>query len=395
MSGAAPIKYCVTSCMPVTTRSQTARARARHPPREATTPRKLHKKTPKKRVHRTPKPPRRPRGQASKAAGVSKQCRASLDEVHAFKLPALVKDFPPVLQDKNKRYLYGLTARVSEAVAGELKFQAWKQVEDWESATMPRQHSMTSRIQRGPYDYAASSSTAMTWHVNFADRKLFHYYGGPLFAQDELQVAEHPALASLLEALRRNTGRAPLTSRVKGGQQHARPCLITGVPRVCQVSGLYGNEFAGASREELRAATSVFSAKGVRPSNIIAMEAVPGGKGAYTLGQIGSLLAAAFTAFAAAKVLTPKGASCVIHTGLWGAGAYGNNKQLVTIVQLAAAQLAGVDSLALHGITEADCSELAQGVATFRAMLPQVADAASVVQAIHARRFRWGVSNGT
>lgn len=394
MSGAAPVKYCVTFCMPVATRSQTARARARHPPRKATTPRKLHKKTPKKRVHRTPKPPRRPRRQKSKAAGVTKQCRASLDEVHTFKLPALVKDFPPVLQDKNKRYLFGLTAGVSEAVAGEVKFYAWKQVEDWEAAAMPRRHSMTSRIQQGPFDYAASS-TAMTWHVNFADRKLFHYYGGPLFAQDELQVAEHPALASLLEALLCKTGRAPHTSRVKGGQQHARPCLITGVPRVCQVDGLYGNEFAGASREELRAATSVFGAKGVRSSNIIAMEAVQGGKGAYTLGQIGSLLAAAFTAFAAAKALTRKGASCKIHTGLWGAGAYGNNKQLVTIVQLAAAQLAGVDSLTLHGITAADCSELAQGVATFRAMLPQVADAASVVQALHARRFRWGVSNGT
>ncbi len=39
------------------------------------------------------------------------------------------------------------------------------------------------------------------WWVNFADPHLFVAYGSSLFAQDEIQVAEHPSLGHLREAL--------------------------------------------------------------------------------------------------------------------------------------------------------------------------------------------------
>ena len=41
----------------------------------------------------------------------------------------------------------------------------------------------------------------MDWYLNFAHYDLFCAYGGALFAQDEMQVVEHPALASLRHAL--------------------------------------------------------------------------------------------------------------------------------------------------------------------------------------------------
>jgi hypothetical protein len=41
----------------------------------------------------------------------------------------------------------------------------------------------------------------MEWYLNFAHYNLFCAYGGSLFAQDEMQVAEHPPLCSLREAL--------------------------------------------------------------------------------------------------------------------------------------------------------------------------------------------------
>lgn len=41
----------------------------------------------------------------------------------------------------------------------------------------------------------------MEWWVNFADPILFVAYAGRLFAQDEIQVAEHPALGHLKEKL--------------------------------------------------------------------------------------------------------------------------------------------------------------------------------------------------
>ena len=55
----------------------------------------------------------------------------------------------------------------------------------------------------GYFDYtpALDRADAVEWHVNFADPHLFVAYGSRLFAQDEMQVAEHPALGSLKEAL--------------------------------------------------------------------------------------------------------------------------------------------------------------------------------------------------
>jgi len=37
----------------------------------------------------------------------------------------------------------------------------------------------------------------VVWYINFADSDVFRYYGGTLFAQDESQCLEHPALCSL------------------------------------------------------------------------------------------------------------------------------------------------------------------------------------------------------
>ena len=52
-------------------------------------------------------------------------------------------------------------------------------------------------------DYVRSEllPNAVEWHVNFADPLLFGAYGTAFFAQDEIQVAEHPALAALHEVL--------------------------------------------------------------------------------------------------------------------------------------------------------------------------------------------------
>ena len=72
---------------------------------------------------------------------------------------------------------------------------------------------------------------AAEWHVNFADPALFVAYGSSLFAQDEMQVAEHPALGALAEALRAGA-RVALTEQ--GGK--ATPVLVAGVERRCRVA---------------------------------------------------------------------------------------------------------------------------------------------------------------
>jgi len=58
-------------------------------------------------------------------------------------------------------------------------------------------------VRERVYDYrpATGMAGAVEWHVNFADPRLFTAYGSGLLAQDEMQVAEHPALGALREAL--------------------------------------------------------------------------------------------------------------------------------------------------------------------------------------------------
>ena len=53
------------------------------------------------------------------------------------------------------------------------------------------------------FDYVRSEllPRAVEWHVNFADLILFGAYGTAFFAQDEIQVAGHPSLVALEEAL--------------------------------------------------------------------------------------------------------------------------------------------------------------------------------------------------
>jgi hypothetical protein len=47
----------------------------------------------------------------------------------------------------------------------------------------------------GLFDYGPAEPGIVAWHLNFADPHVFFGYGGALFAQDEIQVAEHPIWA--------------------------------------------------------------------------------------------------------------------------------------------------------------------------------------------------------
>ena len=85
--------------------------------------------------------------------------------------------------------------------------------------------------------------------MNFADKHLFGYWSGSLFAQDEMQVMEHPALGSLQLYLTTNMNRRKgLDALTKDGSDPT-PCLVQNVPRVCAIdtAGIYGNSFATAS----------------------------------------------------------------------------------------------------------------------------------------------------
>jgi len=136
----------------------------------------------------------------------------------------------------------------------------------------------TVAIREDFYDYVPVAAGAVEWHVNFADRHLFGFYGSSLLAQDEMQVTEHPVLASLKEALDAN-GRPGLTI---DGDDRPTPVLVTGAERCCQIAtepnraegrpaGLYGNAFGRAREDVVRRATKRIDPPTI--TNVIAMAA--------------------------------------------------------------------------------------------------------------------------
>lgn len=246
-----------------------------------------------------------------------------------------------------------------------------------------------------PYDYIEGH-----WYVNFADAELFGYYGGTLLAQDELQVLEHPALASIRESLLKtgDQSSAPKTRDNSG----ATPVLVQGVRRRFALKylasendhhvDLYGNNFAQASFDVIKDCVVILSPPTL--SNIVAIEAPKGHSGAYTMGTINLVLGTAYAAFRAIVLESNEKGSIVLHSGFWGCGAYGGNKVIMLILQMLAARLAGLSRLVLHVMQVDEPYQLA--CEYFEALVKE--SEGSVTKFLHlleGKKLTWGLSNGT
>jgi hypothetical protein len=316
----------------------------------------------------------------------------------------LVRDHPPRWHDRNKRLVYDIICPAGSEQKGHISYSRWEAME------LPEMADMSGALRRvierpGFYDYAPLPDlNAVEWHVNFADSHLFVAYSSSLLAQDELQVLEHPALGSVREALEAS-GDAALT--VERGQP--TPVLVAGVERRCHFAteanaeedrpnGLYGNQFARASADAIRQATH-----GLEPptiSNIIAMEAPPGGWGAYDESTIHYILTTAYTGFRAAVLESHRlrqDTPTVVHTGFWGCGAYGGNRTLMALLQVVAFGLAGLDRLVFHTGDSSSGRFLREAERFCREEFgaAQPIGTRELTVRLAALEFKWGQSNGT
>ncbi len=320
--------------------------------------------------------------------------RASLDAA------SLVRDHPPRFKHPNKRLVY---ERVMTAgpPRGTITYSRWAEP-PWPAALPDAEPRVTVREDVFGYEPPAEGVTA--WYLNFAHTLLFVAYGGPLLAQDELQVLEHPALGSIREALAgtADPGLRPVT-REDG---RATPVLLAGVERRCALAtdvdldagrplGLYGNRFAKASADTVLRSLRVLAPP--TRSNILAMEAPPGGAGPYTRGDIERALLTAYAGFAAARAesqaMSPA-STVAVHTGHWGTGAYGGDRVLMAAVQLLAARMAGVDELVFHTVSPEGTPPVREALGHVAALGQSGRDVPSIVDALDAMGFAWGSGDG-
>jgi hypothetical protein len=321
-----------------------------------------------------------------------------------FDAAELLRDHPPQFRHPHKASLFEIAYPPGSTPAGEIEVTRWAQHVD-EPINLPRQ--LAADVRPDFYDYApvVDDPAAVEWHVNFADPRLFVAYGSRLLAQDEMQVAEHPLLGSVREALL-TKGLTAKTNDETG----ATPVLVMNVERRMMIAtepdvaagrpmGLYGNRFADAPIDVVRRAC-----RWIDPptySNIIAMAAPSGGSGDYTERQIASIFATAYTAFVAAVRESTRAhgpaARTVVHSGFWGCGAFGGNRRLMIALQALAARASGVAQLVLHAGDRAGVDEALTGLdvadtLASRCGTPCKLD--TIVGRAVILGYRWGVSDG-
>jgi hypothetical protein len=190
----------------------------------------------------------------------------------------LMADHSPELEDANKKLVFDIAHPHGSRLSGNIGFTRWEAME------LPSNFGLSEVLETTEgradiYDYqpVSDSHHATEWHVNFADPELFFGYGTGLFAQAEMQVAEHTVLGSLREYLK---ARGYPSATVE--DRNPTPILVSGASRSCQTRkevnvqlnrphGLYGNQFSFASEETVRLATDKIEPP--TKSNIISMAA--------------------------------------------------------------------------------------------------------------------------
>lgn len=316
----------------------------------------------------------------------------------------LLERNPPVLRDPNKRIVFEIARPMEGAGTAPIEFSRWPPMRRPVRPASDRTLMISTAPGFFDYEPASDAEDAVEWHLNFADSDLFFGYGSGLFAQDEMQVAEHPALGSLREMLIARGDRCSTTERGE-----PTPVLVTGAPRRCRVAtdrnveegrpcGLYGNAFSAASPAAVERATTRIDPPTI--TNLIAIAAPAHGSGPYRASEIRHVLDTAFSGFRAAVIESrgtlARSGPIVVHTGFWGCGAFGGDRILMTLLQILAAALAEVDRIVFHtGDPSGDAPFSEAKRAYDRLRSDGAANAADDwIRRIEALGFRWGRSDG-
>ena len=312
----------------------------------------------------------------------------------------ITASFRPRFHHPNKELLYELAYSLDPQASGEVTCSRWLPRE------LPQELQSDSRSpnvssKHGYFNYEKCLDPSLVdWYLNFANGDVFSAWATSLFAQDEMQVAEHPVLAAIRAASTREgfsmfcvQDDKPMPILFAGVERHLR---IDTAPKKGLPSGLYGNALRRATPEQVQTAATVISPP--TKSNILAIEAPAYGEGFYVASQIHDILVTAYSGYAAAKDFScemPGIENIRINTGFWGCGAYGGNRVLMTILQIYASEMAGVKELRFFVGDEIGKTAFDEGLHTYQSLrdsaskIPQ-----KFIQIVEEMKFSWGESDG-
>lgn len=247
------------------------------------------------------------------------------------------------------------------------------------------------------------------YYVNFSDEHLFAFGLGDLFAQDEIQNAEHGFVPSMI---RKALEMIQVTNSKYRPVTKGTPFTVRNLDAICNMdtTKIYGWNLIDASEKDVREAVAKdrFNkgcsgpvAKFQNPypvTNLICMLAPTSGYDGkpYQRDELINILRTAYTAFRAAVLESEiLGADCCIHTGNWGTGAFGNNPELIAILQMLAANLAGVKQLYYHTFDKEKHASFLLGETFFNKTFLGVVSTSDFIEKIHAKKYTWCRGDGT
>ncbi|HSW72130.1 MAG TPA: hypothetical protein VLG44_01815 [Chlamydiales bacterium] len=250
----------------------------------------------------------------------------------------------PIFTDDNKKrlqtHLTGGTCRPR----GPMCFYKMR-IDKKKAANLKLQKKVEVNFIKGPMSHRPSVlGKFKVWVSNFADKNLFFGAMGGLFAQDEIQTAEHPGMQNLRRTI---VDLGEIDSKPVCILQDDEVAVVEDVERRARFNsfkGIYGQDFQFAEWPLIEGqCTKITTTK----SNIIAFRAPDMGsskKGLlYTREDLSRFLYRALAASLAIKANTPPKEKAIWETGLAGTGAFGNSIAVSVILQFAAANFAGVD----------------------------------------------------
>lgn len=333
----------------------------------------------------------------------------------SVKCQDLIKNFKPEYLNTRKRIFFEKALYCHRKQKGIIRisrvgfFEAKEKIDSLVISKSPFEFENVPHF----YDYSKDNSNNSTalWYVNFADPQLFGFYDGDLFAQDEIQTLEFPLLASCmlyLDSLKNETlpsrtvvsVPAPANSQKKFIKCYS-PYLFENVPYWISVNtspilkdgskgNIYGRAFSTAPKEQIESGIKIYEPE--LKANIIAMAAPDGGYGAYKDNQIAQIIETLICSYSAAVKQTKmqKKEICIIHTGNWGCGAFGGNKELMYLCQFFSASVCKVDKLVFHACDDSIIETAMKKLDS----LPEELTVADFLSFIKAQNYKWNMSDG-
>lgn len=301
------------------------------------------------------------------------QKSAVLLATQTVKIQTLIKKIPPVFQDEEKEFYSQKALCFHKNQNGLIKISRWKFDDERKMPLVLEKFPIKIENENQFYQYeenadknfktldetfnenpASNFNTKdeISFYVNFSDSEIFYDCDSYLKSQSASMVFEHPILLSCKNFLTslNDENLKPFASE----NNQPTPVIFQNVPRWILLAK---NKQIIPIQKETK-------------TNIISMQA-PGAKGEYTKEQIFLLLKTALVAFSgAAKIArSSKKKFVTVHTGNWGCGNLGNNKELIYLLQIIAASSAGIQKIIFH---KADDEPLLNAIKKFLLLFPDL-----------------------